>query len=185
MAKSSPSRSISPRPRCATDRAARRSDPADARRPGRRSASRRWTRPASTSRCCRRTTRRRTTSIPRRRRRLAARASNDFLHETDPRQPHPLRGLRHAAAARPEGRRPTNSSAASPGSASRRHGDGHEPGLFLDDKRFRPIFERAPKLDVPIYIHPSPMKPAIVEAYLQGSRRADAGLAARLRASRR
>src|SRR5262249_38757401 len=28
-------------------------------------------------------------------------------------------------------------------------------GLFLDDKRFWPIFERAEKLDVPIYLHPS------------------------------
>ena len=27
-------------------------------------------------------------------------------------------------------------------------------GVFLDDKRFWPIFERAEKLDVPIYLHP-------------------------------
>jgi predicted TIM-barrel fold metal-dependent hydrolase len=38
-------------------------------------------------------------------------------------------------------------------------------GLFLDDKRFRPIFERAERLDVPIYLHPSVPHPAVVEAY--------------------
>ncbi len=38
-------------------------------------------------------------------------------------------------------------------------------GLFLDDKRFRPIFERAERLDVPLYLHPSVPHPAVVEAY--------------------
>ena len=33
-------------------------------------------------------------------------------------------------------------------------------GLFIDDKRFWPIFERAEQLDVPIYIHPSRPHPA-------------------------
>src|SRR5262245_52056096 len=28
-------------------------------------------------------------------------------------------------------------------------------GMFIDDKRFWPIFERAQALDVPIYLHPS------------------------------
>ena len=38
-------------------------------------------------------------------------------------------------------------------------------GLFLDDQRFWPIFERAEKLDVPIYLHPSIPHPAVTEAY--------------------
>ncbi|HZT50635.1 MAG TPA: amidohydrolase family protein [Stellaceae bacterium] len=38
-------------------------------------------------------------------------------------------------------------------------------GLFLDDKRFWPIFERAQALDVPIYLHPANPSPAVVEAY--------------------
>jgi 2,3-dihydroxybenzoate decarboxylase len=38
-------------------------------------------------------------------------------------------------------------------------------GLFLDDKQFWPIFERAEKLDVPIYLHPSIPHPAVTEAY--------------------
>ncbi len=38
-------------------------------------------------------------------------------------------------------------------------------GLFLDDKRFWPIFARAEKLDVPIYLHPSFPDPRVVEVY--------------------
>lgn len=38
-------------------------------------------------------------------------------------------------------------------------------GLFLDDRRFWPIFARAEKLDVPIYIHPSFPDARVVEAY--------------------
>jgi len=38
-------------------------------------------------------------------------------------------------------------------------------GLFLDDKRFWPIFERAQALDVPLYLHPSVPHPAVIEAY--------------------
>jgi predicted TIM-barrel fold metal-dependent hydrolase len=40
-------------------------------------------------------------------------------------------------------------------------------GLFLDDKRFWPIFERAQALDVPIYLHPSNPHPAVIEAYYE------------------
>ncbi|MBI4274255.1 MAG: amidohydrolase [Rhizobiales bacterium] len=38
-------------------------------------------------------------------------------------------------------------------------------GLFLDDKRFWPIFARAEKLDVPIYLHPSVPHPAVLDVY--------------------
>ena len=37
--------------------------------------------------------------------------------------------------------------------------------LFLDDKRFWPIFERAQALDVPLYMHPAMPHPAVVDAY--------------------
>jgi 2,3-dihydroxybenzoate decarboxylase len=37
--------------------------------------------------------------------------------------------------------------------------------LFLDDKRFWPIYERARALDVPVYMHPAVPHPAVVEAY--------------------
>ena len=38
-------------------------------------------------------------------------------------------------------------------------------GLFIDDRRFWPIFERAQALDVPIYVHPARPHPAVIEAY--------------------
>jgi 2,3-dihydroxybenzoate decarboxylase len=37
--------------------------------------------------------------------------------------------------------------------------------MFLDDKRFWPIFERAHRLDVPIYLHPSIPHQAVMDAY--------------------
>ncbi len=43
------------------------------------------------------------------------------------------------------------------------HGIAH--GKFLDDKRFWPIYARAEKLDVPIYLHPSLPHAAVTEAY--------------------
>jgi 2,3-dihydroxybenzoate decarboxylase len=40
-------------------------------------------------------------------------------------------------------------------------------GVFFDDKRFWPIFERAQALDVPLYVHPAVPHKAVVEAYYQ------------------
>ena len=37
----------------------------------------------------------------------------------------------------------------------------------MDDKQFRPIFERAAALDVPVYIHPTPPLAAVQEAYFK------------------
>jgi 2,3-dihydroxybenzoate decarboxylase len=42
---------------------------------------------------------------------------------------------------------------------------GLTDGLFLDDKRFWPIFERAEALDVPLYLHPSFPHPDVLRAY--------------------
>lgn len=38
-------------------------------------------------------------------------------------------------------------------------------GQFIDDRRFWPIFARAEKLDVPIYLHPSIPHPAVFDIY--------------------
>jgi 2,3-dihydroxybenzoate decarboxylase len=38
-------------------------------------------------------------------------------------------------------------------------------GVFLDDKRFWPIYERAEKLDVPIYLHPGLPHQAVMDVY--------------------
>jgi 2,3-dihydroxybenzoate decarboxylase len=43
------------------------------------------------------------------------------------------------------------------------HGLGN--GVFMDDKRFWPIYERAEQLDVPIYMHPSLPHPAVMDTY--------------------
>jgi predicted TIM-barrel fold metal-dependent hydrolase len=38
-------------------------------------------------------------------------------------------------------------------------------GVFLDDQRFWPIFARAEKLDVPIYLHPALPHPQVMDVY--------------------
>ena len=38
-------------------------------------------------------------------------------------------------------------------------------GVFFDDKRFWPVFERAQALDVPLYMHPAIPHRAVVDAY--------------------
>ncbi len=45
---------------------------------------------------------------------------------------------------------------------------GTSNGQFLSEKEFRPIFERAAKLDVPVYLHPSPIMPVVRDAYFKG-----------------
>lgn len=42
---------------------------------------------------------------------------------------------------------------------------GLTDGLFIDDQRFWPIFERAEALDVPIYIHPGMPHPQVIDIY--------------------
>ena len=42
---------------------------------------------------------------------------------------------------------------------------GMANGVFLDDQRFWPIYERAAKLGVPIYLHPSLPHPAVMDVY--------------------
>ena len=42
---------------------------------------------------------------------------------------------------------------------------GLTDGLFIDDQRYWPIFERAVALDVPIYVHPGPPHPQVIDIY--------------------
>jgi predicted TIM-barrel fold metal-dependent hydrolase len=44
---------------------------------------------------------------------------------------------------------------------------GLADGVFLDDKRFWPIYARAEKLDLPIYLHPSQPHPDVIKTYYQ------------------
>jgi 2,3-dihydroxybenzoate decarboxylase len=44
--------------------------------------------------------------------------------------------------------------------------NGHIRGEYLDDRKYWAIFERAEKLDVPIYLHPRKPSPDMVKPYL-------------------
>jgi 2,3-dihydroxybenzoate decarboxylase len=46
--------------------------------------------------------------------------------------------------------------------------NGLTGGVFHDDERFWPIWERAASLDAPIYIHPAIPQQAVVETYYKG-----------------
>jgi len=45
---------------------------------------------------------------------------------------------------------------------------GHTGGLFLDDRKFWPLFELAQARDVPIYIHPGAPHPGLMGSYFSG-----------------
>lgn len=42
---------------------------------------------------------------------------------------------------------------------------GLTDGRFINDERYWLMFERSQKLEVPIYVHPGPPHPAVIEAY--------------------
>jgi uncharacterized protein len=46
--------------------------------------------------------------------------------------------------------------------------NGTTDGLFLDHRRFTPLFETAQALDVPVYLHPAPPPEEVKEAYYCG-----------------
>ena len=94
-----------------------------------------------------------------------ARGANDRLHETV--RAHPDRFAAFAAIPTPD----PKAAADELERAVTRLGfkgamvNGLTNGVFLDDKRFWPIFERAAALDVPLYMHPAIPHPAVIEAY--------------------
>mgnify|MGYP001495214450 CR=1 FL=1 len=94
-----------------------------------------------------------------------ARGANDRLHATI--QAHPTRFAGFAALPTPD---PAGAAAELERAVTKLGFKGAmvhglTNGVFLDDKRFWPIFERAQALDVPIYVHPAVPHPAVVEAY--------------------
>jgi 2,3-dihydroxybenzoate decarboxylase len=94
-----------------------------------------------------------------------ARRSNDFLHAAI--RAHPDRFAGFATLPTPD----PAAAAAELERAVTRLGFkgamimGLTHGRFFDEKQFWVIFERAAALDVPVYIHPGPPHPAVVEAY--------------------
>jgi 2,3-dihydroxybenzoate decarboxylase len=97
-----------------------------------------------------------------------ARESNDFLHAMI--QAHPTRFAGFAALPLPD----PKAAADELERGVTRLGFkgamimGTTRGDFIDDKKFWPVFERAVQLDVPVYLHPSPIKPAMLEGYFHG-----------------
>ena len=96
-----------------------------------------------------------------------ARQANDHLHETI--QEHPDRFAGFATI-------PTPDPAAAADELERvvtklgfKGAMVHGPtnGVFFDDRRFWPIFERAQALDVPLYVHPATPHPAVTAVYYQ------------------
>ena len=94
-----------------------------------------------------------------------ARGANDRLHETV--RAHPDRFAAFAAlpTADPKAAADELERAVTKLGFKGAMVHGLTNGLFLDDKRFWPIFERAQALDVPLYMHPSIPHPAVIEAY--------------------
>src|SRR5262249_47771172 len=90
-----------------------------------------------------------------------ARASNDFLHETIRANPTRFAGFATLPLPDPKAAADELERGVTKLGLKGAMIMGTSHGQFIDDKKFRPIFERAAKLDVPIYIHPSPVKPAI------------------------
>jgi predicted TIM-barrel fold metal-dependent hydrolase len=96
-----------------------------------------------------------------------ARGANDRLHETV--RAHPDRFAAFAALPTPDPKAAADELERTVTRLGFKGAMVHglTNGLFLDDKRFWPVFERAAALDVPLYMHPAIPHPAVVEAYYQ------------------
>ena len=94
-----------------------------------------------------------------------ARGANDRLHETV--RAHPDRFAAFAAIPTPDPKAAADELERTVTRLGFKGAlvNGLTNGLFLDDKRFWPIFERAAALDVPLYMHPAIPHPAVIEAY--------------------
>ena len=96
-----------------------------------------------------------------------ARASNDVLYEAVRRHPDRFAGFATLPTPDPKAAADELERAVSRLGFRGAMIMGLTHGHFLDHKRFRPIFERAVELDVPLYIHPTPPHPAVQEAYFK------------------
>ena len=84
-----------------------------------------------------------------------ARVSNDVLHEAVRRHPDRFAGFATLPTPDPKAAADELERAVAKFGFRGAMIMGLTHGRFMDDKRFRPIFERAVDLDVPLYIHPS------------------------------
>jgi 2,3-dihydroxybenzoate decarboxylase len=98
-----------------------------------------------------------------------AKASNDFLYETIQANPKRLKGFAALPLPDPKAAADELERGVTKLGMVGAMVMGTSRGQFVDDQKFWPVFERATRLDVPVYIHPSPIKPAIVEAFFYGT----------------
>jgi predicted TIM-barrel fold metal-dependent hydrolase len=94
-----------------------------------------------------------------------ARASNDLLHEAVRRHPDRFAGFATLPTPDPRAAADELERAVTRLGFKGAMIMGLTHGRFMDDRQFRPIFERAAALDVPVYIHPTPPHPAVMSAY--------------------
>ncbi len=96
-----------------------------------------------------------------------ARASNDHLHQAI--RNHPNRFAGFAALPTPAPREAADELERAVAKLGFKGAMimGTTHGRFIDEPQFRPILERAARLGVPVYLHPSPVRPAVADAYFK------------------
>jgi len=95
-----------------------------------------------------------------------AKSINDELSAAIKRYPERLAGFAAIAPQNPEGAADELERAVVKLGLKGAIVNGHICGEYLDDKKYWVIFERAVKLDVPIYIHPKMPSPDMIKPYL-------------------
>ena len=128
--------------------------------------SRKWTRPASTSRCFR-TARRRAQKLPLDIAPGLTREVNDRLAKVCAANPKRFAAFAALPTVDPKAAADELERTVTKLGFKGAMLHGMSNGEFLDLKKFWPIYERAEKLDVPIYFHPSLPDPRVTEAYYQ------------------
>ena len=97
-----------------------------------------------------------------------ARRSNDYLHEQISKNPTRFAGFAALPVADPKAAADELERAVTKLGFKGGMFMGLCKDRFLDEKFFWPIFERAEKLDVPVYLHPSKPHQAVIDAYFKG-----------------
>jgi 2,3-dihydroxybenzoate decarboxylase len=94
-----------------------------------------------------------------------ARRANDRLHEAVSKHPGRFEGFAVLPSADPKAAADELERAVTRLGFKGAMIHGLTNNLFIDDKRFWPIFERAQALDVPLYLHPAVPHKAVIDVY--------------------
>src|SRR5437870_11400331 len=96
---------------------------------------------------------------------VLARGANDRLHEAIRAHPERFAGFAAIPTPDPKGAADELERTVTKLGFKGALVNGLTNGLFLDEKRCWPIFERAQALDVPLYMHSSIPHPAVIDVY--------------------